>query len=465
MPGINTLYALIKSKNVMKFYGAKLKEEMFLEGTEKVLYTAVHQHLSSYGVLPDEFTVTDGGTLPHLPEPFEYYLAQLEDRYAYKVVQRAINESASLIEDDPKKVIDLYQAVVDELTEHSNRQNVLELVSEGASLIKTLYKNTLLEGEGSGIRLGLPSVDLLSGGLKGGDIVSLVGRPGAGKSWVMLNAAMTAWRDQRVPILVVSMEMNTNMIVQRLASLYVNMLVREGVAAGVRSDFLGNSGGGKSFVPHYSFSDIKDAGLTSIAYEAFVKNINTLGQTFDGSDEQLPPFYILDGNLKSDPHEIFALVRQYGVGSVYIDGAYLLTNANKKLDRFTKVSENIEEIKKLSSIADIPAICTFQFNRMGVVKVGKDGKKEKPGLEHIAYSDAIGQVSSVVLGMFNNDEEDIEQIKTRTISILKGRNGEVGEFDINWDFKGMNFSEGMYMAESNKSNVNASSPPNYEEYI
>jgi hypothetical protein len=56
-----------------------------------------------------------------------------------------------------------------------------------------------------------------------------------------------------------------------------------------------------------------------------------------------------------------------------------------------------------------------------------------------AYADAIGQVSSLVLGLFEDDT--VETLKRRNVKVLKGRNGETGSFITNWDFIGMNFSE------------------------
>jgi len=67
-------------------------------------------------------------------------------------------------------------------------------------------------------------------------------------------------------------------------------------------------------------------------------------------------------------------------------------------------------------------------------------------LEDIAYSDVIGQVCSVVIGLFDKDQ-GIEVDKQRKVTILKGRNGEIGSFKINWYFDAqgpegfMDFSE------------------------
>ncbi len=45
-----------------------------------------------------------------------------------------------------------------------------------------------------------------------------------------------------------------------------------------------------------------------------------------------------------------------------------------------------------------------------------------------------------MLGLFQ--DETVETLKTRSIAILKGREGETGQFQVNWNFVGgMDFSQ------------------------
>ena len=85
---------------------------------------------------------------------------------------------------------------------------------------------------------------------------------------------------------------------------------------------------------------------------------------------------------------------------------------------------------------NIPVVASWQFNRGAEKKMEKD---KQVGLEDIGYTDEIGQLSSVVLGLMQ--EESIETIMTREVRILKGRDGEVGTFYTKWDFINMDFGE------------------------
>jgi hypothetical protein len=108
----------------------------------------------------------------------------------------------------------------------------------------------------------------------------------------------------------------------------------------------------------------------------------------------------------------------------------------KEKDRYKRVAENADLMKQeLAAIA--PLCVSWQFAKTASKKNAKKG--EKPGLEDIGYSDAIPQVSSVVLATLQ--EETHEAYETRVIDILKGRNGEVGRFKTNWNFMQMDFTE------------------------
>jgi hypothetical protein len=113
----------------------------------------------------------------------------------------------------------------------------------------------------------------------------------------------------------------------------------------------------------------------------------------------------------------------------------------------------VEDIKQhLAEGLNIPVVQSFQFNREASKK-----NMGEVGLENIAGSDAIGQLSSVVLGLF--EDEGIETALQRKIRVLKGRNGEQGEFSINWRFGGL----GKWIEEDHHTDKNTSNIMNFTE--
>jgi hypothetical protein len=60
-------------------------------------------------------------------------------------------------------------------------------------------------------------------------------------------------------------------------------------------------------------------------------------------------------------------------------------------------------------------------------------------MENIGYTDAIGTHSSIVVGI--KEGRPPYQDSRRILELMKGREGERGEFDINYNFAPMDFSE------------------------
>src|SRR5579884_542083 len=117
-----------------------------------------------------------------------------------------------------------------------------------------------------------------------------------------------------------------------------------------------------------------------------------LVERMKGIEQAEVPFDIVYGKLSSNVESIYAMARQLKPECIYIDGAYLLSHP-KERDRYIRVAENATLIKKeLASLC--PVVCSWQLSREAAKKKVKD-----VGLEDIGYSDAIGQLSSLVLSL------------------------------------------------------------------
>ena len=220
-------------------------------------------------------------------------------------------------------------------------------------------------------------------------------------TWMMLFGALNAWASG-LPTMFVSMEMSQVPVQQRLASMHT----------------------------HLPMTKIKGGGLDTQDYERFKAELVKL----QGQDV---PFYVLDGNLAATVEGIWALARHLKLGSIWIDGGYLLKHPTER-DRYKRVAENAELIKsELASMC--PTVTSWQFARPKNASKKKDAPKEKQDLDDIGYTDAIGQVSSLVLGLMQ--QESVETSTGREVDILKGRDGQTGQFNINWNFTAMDFSE------------------------
>lgn len=169
------------------------------------------------------------------------------------------------------------------------------------------------------------------------------------------------------------------------------------------------------------------------------KNFSSLMDKLISNKTKERPFWVVDGELAATVDDVVMLCHQLKPSAVFIDAAYLLGHKDAKMSRWDRISDNAEQIKtKIASKLKLPVGVSYQFSREAAKKK-KKGDDDAAGLEDIYGSDAIGQLSSVVLGMF--EHESVETLIRRRVDVLKGRNGETGKFIINWDFHKMDFSE------------------------
>lgn len=406
MIGIQLLSKIVQIGDVYKFFNYYLKEEHFSEN-EMEMFQFIRDHVENYSVLPKQETLEEyGHEIIDCPEPPEFYLDMLEDRFTYKVLQSAIEESSLLIKQDTKQTLSRMAEAVALCGSNLMRRSLVDLREQGQYLIERQYEETHDENYKGRIMLGWEYLDNMNDGLFPGDVVSYVGRPATGKTMFMLYSAVMTWALQGKTVLFASMEMPTIQIIQRAVALFTA------------------------------------TNLTKVTKNTFEPEEYELFRgRMQGLRNQESSFWVLDGNLSVDPHEIYSIAAQYKADVVIIDGAYLLSNRNGRLDKYSRVADNLEYIKRTSQNIGIPSILSYQFNRDAARKVKKKGGDigSDVGLEDVAMSDTVGQISSIVLGLF--EDENTETVIRRRINILKGRNGETGGFFVNWDFDHMNFEE------------------------
>lgn len=418
--GLKTIRKLVEEKDALAWYKAKLSEQLF-KGVEVDLFKYVASHLGKYHALPAFETLSQ--QFPEIkevdcPEPQKYYVDLLDRRFAYDSINQCNIDSQTILKEDKSAVGEaenILKATLDRLTQQRYRSRIMNVGQDAPALVMNAYKGT----SDARITFGWPYMDNMTGGAMPGDVISFVGRPAAGKTWKVLKVALHNWLKGR-NVLFASMEMNHLAVAQRLVAMYT----------------------------HVSASDVKNSSIPTMSFGAspssWAKFLKGLGEmkTMPGQ------FYVVDGNLAAYADDLYMLAAQLKCDAMFIDGAYLMRHRNPRLDRFTKVAENVELMKQMSTDIEIPTFASWQFNRQAAQK-GKGLKKnEKAGLEDIGYSDAIPQVSSIVMGL--HQEEGIETMNQRIIDVMKGRNGEIGQFAVHWDFATMNFDQVSEEAEAQK---------------
>lgn len=399
--GRRLLSSVVESGSAQKFLKMKLAEDLFRD-SEVELFSLIKNHLMTYGKIPQPETVESvlGGSLVAAPEPPEFYLHEVEQRYLNSTLKDMVAEAIELLKEKKgEETLSIVREAVGSLFAFQNRQHLFDL-RHMKELIAKEYLKTKTAIDGNGLMFGWPTIDATTGGLKEGDFASFVGRPAAGKTFKLLKVSHNGWKTGEVPLFI-SMEMNTTIIAQRMAALHTSS----------------------------PLTKLLKAEMSTPSYHKMMKGLVKV-------ETDAQPFWVVDGNFTTKVSDIVALCRQLKPTSVFVDGAYLLKHPNTRMNKFERISENAELLKQqVATDMGLPTIASYQLNR----DVMKKTKTEKAGVEDIYGSDAIGQLSTVVLGLFQ--PESVETMHQRRVQILKGRNGEIGEFTINWEFEKMNFDE------------------------
>jgi replicative DNA helicase len=418
MFGKQFLSAVVEQKATMDLIAYGDIDHLF-RASEKGVFRFVKDFVRDFGTVPTHETIEThtGEKLPSVKEPHSYYMALMRDRHIELVVKEALKSANNHLHPEHKDPVKALETI-------TNAVMRLQLQHQGKQVTDFRFSLDMIHADWkakwvspTGLRCGWPTLDENSGGLNKGDLLSFVGRPAAGKTWQMLYAAHHGWDlagkaellakkkgiECTVPPqsrMFVSMEMSPVAITQRLAAMQ----------------------------SHQDAFKVKNAALPKHYKQKLMDSLLEI-QSYPA------PFYVVDGNLAATVEDIYTLARQLHPDAIFIDGAYLVRHPHER-DRFRRVAENCDLIKReLTALA--PVTASWQFAKTASQKQKKKG--DKADLDDIGYTDAIAQISSIVVGIF--EEESIETLKCRVNEIMKGRSGETGMFRTNWNFQAMDFQE------------------------
>lgn len=295
-----------------------------------------------------------------------------------------------------------------EFTKDSTKQ-ISELVAPTIeSILKTRDSGGII-----GTSTGFKSIDRALGGLLKGSLTIIGARPAMGKTAFALNMAEGAAAKTGLPVLIISLEMNNEMLVKRMfakASLIDAGKLRDGSLSPEDLNVLNSAADKLSKMPLWfddtpiqSFSDIRARALK--------------------------------------------LKRQRGkIGLVLIDYLGLIETGNERnSNRVNEVSKISRGLKVLSKEIDAPIVALAQLNR------GVEQRTDKrPMLSDLRDSGSIEQDADNVMFLYRDDyynapedqnDDDISQVE---FIVAKNRNGKRGTIKLAFDKRHNLMSEWIY---------------------
>lgn len=385
----------------------------YMEPGDQALFAWFDQYVKKHKAIPSaEFIASEfGSSLPKPDGASEYWATRIERTHLKRgLAVMAQNIGENLNKGEEEALLAAARDAIHRLDMSRSSMRLFDFRNTMAALEKKW-----LEQSTEAITLGWPTLDEMMGGARGGDLISMVARPKLGKTYLLVFSALHVWRTYRLPVLFFSNEMLPEMIAERMAAIETH----------TPADFLKTNQW-----PTFDKSGVFGGKQSDNKVKKAFKDKMHLIEKDD------VPIWIADGNLAATVDDVAMLTDKLGPCIVYADGAYLYQDQRERNPhaRVALVTGDLKQ--KVATARRTPVFASWQFNRIASKKL-KDG--EKPGIEDIANSDSIGQLSSCVMGMFEG--ETVETKKQREVEILAGRSGETGSFRTNWDFQKMDLSE------------------------
>jgi replicative DNA helicase len=259
----------------------------------------------------------------------------------------------------------------------------------------------------AGVDTGFNDLDSLTGGLHNSELNIIAARPSMGKTAFALNIAEYVSSHLHVPTLVVSLEMSSIELADR-------MLCSQARVNGQRLR----------------------TGRTSLEdRQKIVEACSVLSQA---------PLFVDDSSTRTVT-EISAVARRLkrrsGLGLIVIDYLQLIepdSTGNSRENRQEQVARIARRLKGMARELSIPVVCLAQLNRQA--------EETYPRLSHLRESGAIEQDADVVMFIHREDyymtpeqrekerqDGDPRELLDRAqIIIAKQRNGPIGEVKLFW---------------------------------
>lgn len=403
-----------------------LQESHFYSPANQKIYRAILQ-LFSHNIAPDLVTVSDWLKQNKLLEEVggPDYLSSLVanvittanvEHHARVVLDKAlkrtlISTAMSLLKQGLEdaspaaEILDVAQNMIFEIRERGLRK---EPVHIRTYIMKVLEAAEKMRGERflTGIGSGFYELDELTSGFQKGDFIIVAGRPSMGKTAFALNIAQHAAVVQKTPVAIFSLEMSSELLVQRLLCCTAEVDGR---------NFRRGRLGDKDWV-----------------------NLATAAGTFDQA-----PIYI-DDSPNLSILEIKAKARrlktEYGVALIIVDYMQMLEGmktARNLASRQQEISEISRALKGLAKELSCPVIVVSQLSRSP-----EHRPDNRPKLADLRESGAIEQDADVVILIYREDfyNPETENKNIAEINLAKQRNGPTGNLKLRFDGQYSRFS-------------------------
>jgi len=381
----------------------------------------VSEQLERHGKLEDAGGLAYLGTLARdTPSAANVraYAAIVHERALLRALIEAGREIASSAFNDEgltaRDLVDRAEARVFEIAEAGTRLGA-GAVRVGAllpSLIDKIDEWHNNPDKLRGLATGFTDFDRKTGGLRGGDLIIIAGRPSMGKTTLAINIAEYAAinPDIKASVAVFSMEMPSEQLVTRMLS----------------------------SIGHVPLNSIRTGKISDDDWVRITAATSHLSQSK----------IFIDESAGLTPTELRArsrrIKREHGLDLIVVDYLQLMQVPGTQENRATEIAEISRGLKALAKELGVPVIALSQLNRAVEQRTEK-----KPVMSDLRESGSLEQDADMILLIYRDEvyNKDTTKKGIAEIDLAKHRNGEIGMFLLTFQgpyTKFVNFAPDTY---------------------
>jgi replicative DNA helicase len=306
-------------------------------------------------------------------------------------VSAQITEKAFDLDSEVKDLLEFSETSLFGISQEHMRQNFIPLRD---ALAESFDRLDELHRKGTGLRgiaTGFSDLDKKLSGMQPANLLILASRPSVGKTTLAMNIAEYVGVNEKAPVGIFSLEMSKAQLVDLLLA-------------------------SESDIDAWK---ITTGNLSEDDFESISTAMATLAEAPIYIDDT-PGISVMEIRTKARRLQL-----EMGLQLLIVDYLQLIKGRNLE-NRVQEVSEISQALKNLARELNIPVLAISQLSRAVESRQAKI-----PQLADLRESGAIEQDADVVMFIYREDPDDLENIK---LSIAKHRNGPLGELDLR--FKG-----------------------------
>lgn len=338
--------------------------------------------------------------------PTAAHVEQYADIVAQKSMRRRLiqtsHEIGGLGLDESRSLKELIEEAETRLFQVSNQHvkqtivSIEDILAESFERLDELHKD---KKSIRGVPTGFKDMDNILAGLQRSDLFILAARPSMGKTAFVLNLAHNVAVDAKEPVLLFSLEMSKEQLVDRLLSM------ESGVDAWA----------------------LRTGNLTDNDFEKLGEAMGTLSEAPIFIDDT-PGLTVSDMRTKARRE-----AHQRKLGLVVVDYLQLMSGGSRfggDGNRVQEISEISRGLKGIARELDVPLIALSQLSRSV-----ESRSPQIPQLSDLRESGSIEQDADIVAFIYREDYYNPETDRKNITDILikKHRNGPLGNVELYFD--------------------------------